>query len=84
MERFTVKFQGETDEGLFNSPCMAVAASEFAEEEAELLDGWQSEAQEDFDRKPPIEVTDSKGNRKLFRITVKSEVSYIPSEVAHV
>ena len=82
MKRYTVKFlNDDAEDAIYSSPCMAEAASMFAEEEAEV---GMVETQEEFDRMPPIEVTDSAGNKKLFRVKVRTETSYIPSEVQHV
>ncbi|MBI9109889.1 hypothetical protein [Maridesulfovibrio ferrireducens] len=81
MERFTVKFlNDDAEDATYQCPCMAIAASLFAEEEAEV---GMIETQDEFDDMPPIEVTDSEGNKKLFRIKIRKEISYIPSEVAN-
>ncbi|WP_319761902.1 hypothetical protein [Maridesulfovibrio sp.] len=82
MERFSVKFlNDDAEDGIYTCPSMAVAVGLFAEEEAEV---GMVQSQDEFDDMPPIEVTDSKGDKKLFRVTVRTETSYIPSEVAHV
>jgi len=81
MERFTVKFlKDDSDEGIYLVPNMEFAASHFAEEEAEA---GMIETQEEFDAMPPIQVTDSEGNKKLFRILVETETTYNPCEVQH-
>lgn len=82
MERFTVKFlNDDAEDGVYHRPSADIAASHFAQEEAEE---GMIQTQKEFDDMPPIEVTDSKGNKKFFRILVETETTYNPCEVQHV